>query len=68
MKNKLYSFSEAAEILSVTVRTIHKWYTSGNINIVKIGPPKVDILGRDRRVCRISQTEIDRLREEINCH
>ncbi len=58
---KLITIKEASRKLSVTPACIRKWHRQGKLEIIKIGPQKTDILGRDRRVCRVRESDIRNL-------
>ena len=51
--DRLYTFNEAAQILSVKARTLRAWRQRGRFAVVRIGG--------SRRGLRIPQCELDRL-------
>ena len=60
---KLITLKEASGKLGVTPACFRKWHKAGIIEIIKLGPPNKDKLGRDRRICRVRESDIDKLME-----
>lgn len=51
--------------IGVKPTTIRKWMNRREINYAKIGPPNVDLRGRDRRKVMIPVEEVERLVENV---
>ena len=55
---KLLTLKKAAHLLDINIDTLRAWNRNGALPFVKIGPPKIDYLGRDRRAVRVSEENI----------
>ena len=62
---KLYTLKNAAKLLAVSPDTLRKWHYQGALPFVKIGPHNIDILGRDRRIIRVKESDIKELMTEV---
>jgi len=59
--DKLIKLSTASEYLSISINALRDWEKKGYLNFVRLGPPKIDYLGRDRRQIRLRKSDVDRL-------
>ncbi|GEM_PF-2193015 len=66
LKHKMLTVAKFAEALGVAPNTVHKWMAKRQIHYLKIGPPSVDAMGRDRRTVRIPESELQRLMEHVD--
>ena len=60
MKNFL-TVKQAADFLNVSANVLRKWNHSGALRFYHIGPPNVDIMGRDRRIVRVKRADLLKL-------
>ena len=58
---KLLTLKEASRKIGVTPACLRKWHRAGKLDFIKIGPENKDIMSRDRRVCRVRESDIRNL-------
>lgn len=65
MHDGLLTTKEAAARLRVSEGAIRRWIAERRIPFVKVGPARLDAIGRDGRAVRLRQSVLDALVEDV---